>query len=242
MCKLDPRTKFLTITALLIATLLSTSILSLGGSLTVWIGVFMFSKTPLRLLWRNILLVSWLLLFTFSLTLWGSFTETGEWMQSLQISGLAVARLSLLVGWGTILSASLSPLEIVAGFERLLRPFRQWGVPAQKFSIVVMLTLRLIPILREEQRLLLQAHILRGIDFSTENLWKRLKQYVLLCGPLFLSMLRRVEHLSLAMDARAFRVQGERTALHKLRMTGVDYMLLSGVALVLVALGTISLF
>jgi energy-coupling factor transport system permease protein len=91
-----------------------------------------------------------------------------------------------------------------------------------------MMSVRFLPIFFEEQQILVRAHIARGIDFSAGNFFERLKRYGVLCVSLFSSMLRRVDYLATAMDARAFRAGETRTVLCDLRMTWVDYFVLGG--------------
>jgi energy-coupling factor transport system permease protein len=95
-----------------------------------------------------------------------------------------------------------------------------------------MLSIRFIPILHEEKQHLMHTYIARGMDINSKNIPARLKHYVLLCVPLFNSMLRRVDHLALAMDSRAFRAQADRTSLHEFHMQFVDYLVI-GVSMTL---------
>jgi energy-coupling factor transport system permease protein len=196
---------------------------------------FLVSKTSCRVYLRNVFLLSWLLLFTFIANLWGNSPagqnmtlEHGVVLTSASLfSGiLAVGKLSIVAGWVTILATTASPLELINGLEKLLHPLKIAGLSVSKFSIIAMLSLRFIPILFEEGHYLIHAYIARGIDLSQGNLLVRLKNYMLLCGPLFSSMLRRVDHLALAMESRAFRAGAERTSLHELRMKSADYVIL----------------
>ena len=240
--KLDPRTKFLATIALIAATFLTENFVYFTGIVVLLLISLLVSKTPLRVFIRNVLLLSWLLGFTFVIRVWGevTFTSQERFAQGFSFGNiflpyegligslLAVSQLVTVVGWVTILGCSTSPLEIVHGLERLLRPLRVIGIPVQKFSIVAMLSIRFIPILFEEKHHLVRAYIARGMDISSRNIVIRLKHYVLLCVPLFNSLLRRVDHLALAMESRAFQAQAERTSLHQLRMRFVDYFVLGG--------------
>jgi energy-coupling factor transport system permease protein len=230
---LDPRTMILATTGLIVATLFSRHILALGGLVLLLIIAFVLFRTPFRRFLRNMLLLSWLLGVTFIINFWGNFEETNLSLHSVGNSLLAVARLITVVGWGTLLGAVLSPLEMVAGLERLLAPLRALRLPIHTFSLVAMLSVRFLPIFFEEQQTLMRAHIARGIDFSAGNFFERLKHYGFFCVPLFNSMLRHVDHLAIAMDARAFRVSEARTVLCDLRMTWVDCLVLGGGMMVL---------
>ncbi len=140
----------------------------------------------------------------------------------------------MVVGWVTILETSSSALEIVNAIERLLRPGERFGLPVQKLTVITMLSLRFIPILFEERQHLVHAFIARSLDLSDGNIVIRLKNYVLLCEPLFSSMLRRVEHLTLAMENRSFHAGSDRTSLYELRMTLIDYLVIGASLFLLV--------
>jgi energy-coupling factor transport system permease protein len=240
--KLDPRTKFLATVGLIAAIFLTENLVYFSGMVVLLLITFLISKTPPRIFIRNILLLSWLLVFTFFLRIWGemasvyheSFTQgfsVGKIFipyKGLLESLLAVSQLVMVVGWVTILGCSTSPLEIVHGLERLFRPLRILGIPVHKFTIVTMLSIRFIPILFEEKEHLVRAYIARGMDINSKNIPARLKHYVLLCVPLFNSMLRRVDHLAIAMESRAFQAQADRTSLFKLHMRSADYLALVG--------------
>lgn len=239
---LDPRTKVLATIILIIATFLTEQVSHFIGITCLLILVLLTSKAPLRMYLRNIFLLSWLLVFTFLAHLWGntSVARNGIILWKFPMFGilltyddlfsslLVVGRLIVIVGWVTILGSTSSSLEIVNAIECLLRPGQRFGLPVQKLTVIAMLSIRFIPILFEEGQHLIHAYIARSIDLNSGNIAVRLKNYVLLCDPLFNSMLRRVEHLTLAMESRSFRAGSERTSLHELRMTLIDYIILSG--------------
>lgn len=232
--RLDPRTSILAIVLLILATLTGTHPLSFLGLGLLFLFVFVRTQTPWRIYLRNLALLSWFLLFTFFAYAWGDGT-TGSGQNALD--GLyAIGQLSLVVGWVTILANYLSPLVLVNGLERLLQPLRMFSLPVAKMSIVTMLSLRFIPILVEESQQLHQTYLARGIEIHAGNVRTRLRNYVLLCGPLLNSLFRRVEHLALAMESRAFHVETERTSSYVFRMTRVDYLLLAGTILLLLVI------
>jgi energy-coupling factor transport system permease protein len=79
------------------------------------------------------------------------------------------------------------------------------------------------------------------MDMNSKNIPIRLKHYVLLCVPLFNSMLRRADHLTLAMESRAFQAQADRSSLRELRMKFVDYLVLGGSMVILLFIRVVSL-
>ncbi|MDY0094671.1 MAG: energy-coupling factor transporter transmembrane component T [Candidatus Vecturithrix sp.] len=223
--RLDPRTAFLTTVMLILATVRvrqGTTLLLISGVLLL---VLLITRTPIRLYARNLALLAWFLAFTFFACLWGEGSaDPGE---NIGAGVQAIGRVSVIVGWATILGNSVSPLALINGLEHLLRPLNLARLPVSRLSIVAMLSLRFIPVLFQQSQHLRDAYIARGIEIQHGNFMTRLKTAVFLCGPLFSSLLRRVEHLALAMESRAFQAETARTLLHELRMRWYDYLVLA---------------
>ncbi|GAK59098.1 cobalt transport protein [Candidatus Vecturithrix granuli] len=222
--RLDPRTAFLATVMLILATFQSNQYFTLLMLGLLFLLVLFSTGTPLRIYVHNLSLLTWLLVFTFFAYLWGE--GSSDVRDNLDAGLQAIGQLSVVVGWATILGNSVSPLAMVNGLERLLRPLGLARLPISRFSIIAMLSLRFIPVLLQESQHLLDAYIARGIEIQCGSIITRLKNYALLCGPLFSSLLRRVEHVALAMESRAFHADAERTSFYELRMTWFDYLIL----------------
>lgn len=227
---LDPRTKLCATICLITGTFLADQIATFIGIAALFVGVFVMSRTPPRMFGRNILLLSWLLGYTFVIRVWADLSAGRDalFFQGVLNALLPVGQLVVAVGWVTILSRSTSSFELMAGTEWLLSPLRFGHVSFRNFTMAAMLSVRFLPIIFEEGRHLLHAHIARGIDISEQGIVPRLKEYAMLCGMLFSSLLRRVHSIVWAMESRAFRAGAERTWLHERHITIGDYSVLGG--------------
>jgi energy-coupling factor transport system permease protein len=229
----EPRAKILAALSVIVATLFSDSGREVGVLTLVLLIAFSVSRVPWSRIMRNLLLVSWLALFTLGAHLLGAASAPQPLHASMQSGGIAAIRLLLVVGWGTILSYSSSPSMLITALERLLTPLSRRGVPVQSLSVVAMLSVRFLPILLDEQQMLMRTHIARGIDVTNEPLRIRLKLYALMCIPLLTHLFRRVDHLSTAMESRAFQRHAARTVLGYTRLCPADYALIAGSMLLL---------
>ncbi len=231
IASLDPRTKLLASVMLIVATLFTEEMLFLLGICGFFLLVFAISNTPVRQYLRNLMLLSWLLSVTFLIHLLAKRAVSSDGMvlltsQAIEAGIIAVGKLSLIVGWVTILSTSASSLEIVNGLEQLFYPLQRSGFPVQKWSMIAMLSIRFIPIVFEEGRHLHQACMARGLTGNCGALLTRLKNIVLFCIPLFSSMIRRVEHVTAAMENKAFQIGAPRSSLVQFRMKTGDVVVL----------------
>lgn len=99
----------------------------------------------------------------------------------------------------------------------------QWKVPYM-LAFMVSVALRFLPIFSEELRDSLTALQLRGIDLRKIPFGKKLKVYVYLLTPVVMSVLKRAQTLSMAMEARAFGAYPSRVSYLVLRLRARDYL------------------
>ena len=86
----------------------------------------------------------------------------------------------------------------------------------------------------EELDKIMKAQLSRGADFESGNIFKRIKSYVPVFVPLFVSAIRRATDLAQAMDARCFDGSEGRSRMNPFKYSGTDYV---SYAIVLVYLG-----
>jgi energy-coupling factor transporter transmembrane protein EcfT len=119
---------------------------------------------------------------------------------------------------------------MISGLEKLLRPFKYIGIPTQDIAVMVSMALRFVPTLLEEFDRIRLAQTARGADVKTGTPAQRVKAAASMTLPLMMSAMRRADELADAMEARGYH-SGPRTTLRVLRVSGLDYAALSGLAL-----------
>jgi energy-coupling factor transport system permease protein len=115
------------------------------------------------------------------------------------------SRFLILVVTASLLSFTTSSIDLTDALERLLNPLKRIRVPVHELALMMSIALRFIPTLWEETEKIKKAQIARGAELESGNLFKRLKSYIPIFIPLFLSAFRRAEELALAMESRAYR-------------------------------------
>jgi len=162
-----------------------------------------------------------------SFVLWTIFTKGNNVLFSLgalRISqesllygaGMAL-RLGLLLFLGLIFIASTSIEDLYYGLVKLKIPF--------PMSFALSLSFRLVPIFSENARTILQAQRSRGLKIEGGIIVK-LKSYFPLFVPVFLSALRKVDQLSIALEARGFGAGIKRTSWVEYKFSFNDWLLL----------------
>ena len=131
----------------------------------------------------------------------------------LTVSGLVqgvrvVTRTALVVVLGTLLTATTRPQQLTSGVRELLRPLARLGVPTEVAALAVGVTVQFVPTLLRESRQLMRAQALRCGGVRSGGIMRRAVSYVRLLVPVFVSAFRRADELSIAMEARGYRIGG----------------------------------
>jgi energy-coupling factor transport system permease protein len=239
--RLDPRTKFLSVFLLMLAVLVSHEFLFYAVLSGFLAAVILLARLPARLVLRNFRPFFWLILLTVCLHIF--LTDTGPVLFSLGVikvtsEGVAKGaffsyRLLILIVTATLLTLTTSPMELVDGIERLLKPLQRIRVPAHELAMMTSIALRFIPTLIEEAERLRKAQLARGASFSGGPL-KRIKNLLPLVVPLFVSAFHRADQLAVAMESRCYQGGEGRTSFKELKLHKPDLFSLGLVLLLLV--------
>ena len=229
---LDPRTKLIGSFSLILSFLFTNNLsIYLIYSVLALILIFL-SKIPLTAFLKSLKYLSYILIFSSFFHIFSK--QEGEllfkvWSYSVYDSGLFSAikmmgRIILLLVFSSLLTLTTKPLDIALALETLLSPLKKIGLPIQDFSIMLSITLRFIPAILQEFNTIKMAQQARGGNFETRNPFKKLSQYSLILLPLLMSVIKKVDNLTLAMEARAFHCGLERTNFHRLKFQKIDYL------------------
>lgn len=201
--------------------------------------VIRISKVPALFVFKGIKALIVILIFTAVLNIFsypdgtaighiGLFTIT---IEGIQNAVRMCVRLILLVSGASILTLTTSPIQLTDAIERILNPFRKIGLPAREIAMMMSIALRFIPTLMDETDKIIKAQQARGADFETGNIFQRAKSLVPILVPLFISAFRRADELAMAMEARCYGIDIERTRMNELRLKKIDYTAMGSMVL-----------
>jgi len=231
---LDPRTKILQVTGLMVVLFFIPSFVGFGLFAAFLLGLFLLGEIPVGYALRGLRPIVFLLLLTVVLNTFFAGGEAGPELfrlgpliaraGGLRTGAFVSLRLILLVAATSLLTFTTSPVELTDGMERLLRPFRRVGVPAHELAMMMTISLRFIPTLLEETEKIMKAQMARGAEFGQGSPLHRARALVAVLVPLMISAFRRSEDLALAMEARCYHGGEGRTRMKELRWRGADLM------------------
>ncbi|WP_067697110.1 energy-coupling factor transporter transmembrane component T family protein [Nocardia jejuensis] len=158
------------------------SIWWLTGALALVLGLYALARIPWRLTGRQVLgLAPVLLLIMLAQVLFIGWA-------SAALVGLRLLTLILLATLVTLTTRTSAMIETI---ERGLRPLTPLGVRPERVGLLVAMTIRFIPVIREQAELVRSAQRARGIERSTVFL-----------VPLLIRTLRMADGVGEALDAR----------------------------------------
>ncbi|MBR5914104.1 MAG: energy-coupling factor transporter transmembrane protein EcfT [Selenomonadaceae bacterium] len=241
--RLDPRTKIFSVFLMMILIFAAEGAAAYTFLVAVTCAASFLSKVPPLTVLKSLKPISWIILFTFLIHL---FTHEGEILaeffvfkvtdEGLKFAVMISLRLILLITFSSLLTFTTSPIQLTDALENILSPFKKIGLPAHEFAMMMTIALRFIPTLIEELDKIIKAQKSRGVDFESGNLMQRLKNFVPVLVPLFLSSFRRADELATAMEARCYRGGEGRTHFRQLKFHQKDFLAI--VIIFAIVLGT----
>jgi energy-coupling factor transport system permease protein len=160
-----------------------------------------------------------------SLVLWNLFS-TGDtqlfWRISVESLTFSIARtmlMILMISTGMILITSTRNEELVNGMIRLGMPYR--------VGFAISTALRLVPTIVTSTLTISQAQRSRGLDLESGNLLERVKKFLPLLVPVFISTIRSTNIFGMALESKGFGARDKRTFYLVFEMKKADYLVLA---------------
>ena len=228
--RLDSRVKLMSTIVYVTMLFIASSFWSYALTVLALGFVIKLSHVPPVYLLKGLRAIFFIIIFTVVLNMFFTPGETELFKLGavrLTLEGLTVAvrmccRLVLLITGSSMLTLTTSPIQLTDAIEYLLKPFKRIGVPAHEIAMMMTIALRFIPTLFEEMNKIMKAQMARGADFDTGGLIKKAKSLIPLLVPLFVSSIRRADELAMAMEARCYRGDVNRTRMKVMRIARRD--------------------
>lgn len=215
--RLDETVKVLSL-AVLVAAVVMTN--SLYGYLVLFLfaaSVCFLSKLGFHAAFGNILRLRWFFIIIFLMNLCFFKAENAWislWVFNPSYDGLmqgikVVTRVVAFMIFSNIVNATTPPARLTSAIENIIFPLRLFRVPVQQIALILSVSVQFIPILFEEADVIKKAQTARGSELESKNYFKKATAIVPLVVPIFISAFRRADELSLAMEARGYRVDAK---------------------------------
>jgi energy-coupling factor transport system permease protein len=183
-------------------------------------------------------------LFVVGLVVWPGFVEPGGPVV-VDVPYLEITRRQLRASLGRslrIVSFIITGVAYVSttSNEEIVRGLRGIGVP-YTFCFAVGTALRLFPTFLGAAGTVRQAQEARGLDLSASNPLARIRQFVPLLIPVFMTAFRNVSTQAMALEARGFDTRRDRTFYTRASFDRADWVVTALSAVVVVAVVALAL-
>jgi len=220
--RLDPRTKITTFLLTFVAILLyEDPVWMLPVAFLVILQVIISGSGRNMLRIRYILIV----LTVSSLILWNIFSKGVTplfWFLTKESFSFAIARtmlMILMISTGMILISTTRNEELVLGMIRMGMPYR--------VGFAISTSLRLVPTIASSTVTISQAQRSRGLDLDSGNILERIRKFLPLLVPVFISTIRSTNIFGMALESKGFGAREKRTYYLHLQMRPADYAVLA---------------
>lgn len=231
---LDPRGKFL-------GTFYFIAIIFLANSWYTYLLLFAFvlgslllSGIKLSFFIKGVRPLIWLILFTVLLQvlftpgeqqLWHWWIFSFSW-QGL-INGIYIfMRFLLIIFFSTLLTLTTTPVELSDAIESVMKPLKWIKFPVTQVALMLSIALRFVPQLMDQTTKIMNAQRARGVDFGSGSFMKRIKSFIPLLIPLFVSSFSIAYDLAIAMESRGYQGGENRTKYRELSWKKIDNLMI----------------
>ena len=230
--KCDPRVKILLMFAFIVFIFVSQNGFALMFSAVSVLFVLLISKVPMKLFFKNLKAIWFILVFTAIINLFYSTSGTvllEFWKIKITTGGVDRAlfmavRIILLILISSVLTYTTTPNSLTDAIESLLSPLKYIGLKngVHTFAMMMTIALRFIPTLIEEAEKIMNAQKARGADLENGKLVERVKALIPILIPLLISSVRRAYELAEAMECRCYNGGDGKTRMKQLHMGVTD--------------------
>ncbi|WP_336276923.1 energy-coupling factor transporter transmembrane component T family protein [Bartonella sp. CB178] len=183
--RLKPGIKLVSLSVFAIAIFAVSSISVLLLFLSLLALLYRAAKVPFKIVFKQFKSMSLFLALIFIFQVFSSY-----WLVGFEV----ILRLVILVFLASLISFTTKVSDMVSSIESGLRPFRCFGINPSKFSMVLSMTIRFIPVVGEKFNEVREAQQARGLDANIFSL----------AIPLIIRTIKMASEVAEALDARSY--------------------------------------
>lgn len=238
--RLDPRSKILLLIGFLVIIFCTFNYLSLSVVTLFTLFFILISGVSPKIYLKSLKVIILIVIITSVLNLfYGTGEPIWQWgiikitMNGINRAVFVTVRIVCLILASSCLTFTTSPTDLTDAIERLMKPIAKIHFPVHEVAMMMTLALRFVPTLLEETDKIMQAQKARGADMDAGNVLTRIKAFIPILIPLFVSAFRRAYDVATAMECRCYHGGAGRTRMKVLHITRCDIAAFAVAALII---------
>lgn len=225
--RLDATVKMILLVILFIAVITADTIIGYVLLIAFALMIVLISRIGLNAALGSIKRMIWFFIVIFIMNIcfyqsddpWLSFWIFNPSYDGLMQGIRVVVRVAVFLVLCNVLNSTTPPVELTNAIENMISPLRLIKVPTRQIALILSVAIQFIPTLFEEADMIYKAQLARGARFESRNLIDKASAVLPLIVPIFVSAFRRADELSLAMEARGYRVDIHNTVKRKMHFS-----------------------
>lgn len=215
--KFDPRSIFLSTCFLVISLIFMDNILQTVLCAVIILIHTVLIEVNLNRLFKIFMTSLWLFL---SIVLINYFFAGRDLYYILN----SLLRLVGIVVLAAVMVSSLDIMDIGFAIEKIFYPLKYFKIPIESISTVIALSLKFIPIMKDEALRIRKAQKARGLDYKLMNVVDKIKNITGLFIPIVVSSIQASIDTANAMDVRGYCAPYKKTRLYEYFFTFKDIL------------------
>lgn len=244
MHKLDARVKLILLITYIVLIFCSFNFASLAFIAVSIIAIILLSGVPVKMYLKSLKVIIFIVVIT---SLLNMFYGTGEpifqlgflkiTMSGIYRSIFVTVRIICLILISSCLTFTTSPTDLTDAIERLMKPLKVFHIKVHEIAMMMTIALRFVPTLLEETDKIMAAQKSRGANMGSGNIINKIKSFIPVLVPLFVSAFRRAFDLAMAMECRCYQGGDGRTRMKIMKIKKLD--VISIVISIIVIIGVV---
>lgn len=181
-------------------------------------AIMYISKIPYITYLKSILILKW---FYISILLINLICGV-DIISSLQM----IFEICILIIYSQILVLTTTLEDMMSGIENLLLPLRIFRIKTKQLTFCLSLSISFIPLILEQADKIMKSLSSRGINYKGVSLRKKISVIKATIFPLFISTLRKADHLAEALEVRGYNIENSYYNSNSTKIGLFDYVML----------------
>ncbi len=207
---IDPRIKIISFLLIVVSTFFAQSIATLLIVFSFVLITALFSNLNIKSYFKIFYIIIPFFIIMTILYLFASWNWNDP-IPVLVLTGEMSIRFYELILLATILTTTTREMDIAAGLEFIISPLRYIKVPTYEISMMLMLSIRFIPILLGDLYKILVAQTSRGVNVINGGFFTKIKGIKNSLLPMMIIAFKRADDMSMSMTMRGYKIGKKRS-------------------------------
>lgn len=135
-----------------------------------------------------------------------------------------IFRLFGIIILASIILSSMDIMDIGFAIEKIFYPMKYLKIPIENISIIIALSLKFIPLIKDEAFRIQKAQKARGLDYKLMSIKEKIYNITNLFIPIVVSSIQSSIKIAIAMEVRGYSAPYMKTKLYESFMTLKDFL------------------